>query len=235
VDICHAIGCNIDFIGVDTLEMFGIQVRILIFIFLIGLTLVFSMFVPLGEGVSLRSDLAIFPSRVGIWTSYNSISPETFPNNNADQYIIKKYKSNLEQELSFSLYYWNRYKHYDNALSGKNVNPGWDWTLVENKRIGIDIDGKELSVNSVLYSKGMEYKRMIFWYETSKGVTTDHKKERIHRALDAILNRKTNVALVIISTEYNRNERDVNIEDYQLQFIKEMYPLLHDFLPFTET
>lgn len=206
--------------------------RYVITIILSGLTYLFIILMPTVDPIILKKNLNLFPVNIGKWTSLGMLGPiEDLPAH-ADQYLYKEYTN--EQGVSLFLYigYWGKFRYESNVFSGSHLSPGFMWDPVSEKNHFIKVNGVKIPVKQIVFANGDYRISLVYWYHTNQGVTTKRFKERLVNGINAIFNRKTNVALVkIITGPYLNNKPAHNVSD-QIEFTEKIFPRLTDFLPF---
>ena len=159
--------------------------------------------VPLGGPVPLKRELALFPAAVGEWTGERAMSDTVPLPAGTDAYLFRKYVSSSGISSSLYLYvgYWGKFRHGADVFSGDYVDPGYLWDPVKERDVLIDAGGRTFKAREVVYAKGDYRIAVLYWYRTAHGVTTRRFRGRLVYGLDAMLNRRTNAALVRISTD----------------------------------
>ncbi|MBI5055396.1 MAG: EpsI family protein [Nitrospirae bacterium] len=199
---------------------------------LLGLTHLFVSQMPYAPPVALKKDIGFFPLNIGAWKGQDiKIDTDNLPPF-ADQYIYRKYLNDKGETLFLYIGYWGKFRHNANVFSGNNIDPGYLWEPENEKQVPIDVAGGRISVNETVYKNGSDGVSLVYWYQTGKGATADRFRERVLNGLGAVINLRTNAALIKISSS-PLNGSDIDSAGIRsITFAEEIYPFLREFLPF---
>ena len=197
-----------------------------------GLAYGFINIMPYGNSVPLRKNVANFPLNIDGWKGqmiFQKIEELPFHTNN---HLYRQYISSKDVTITLYIGYWGKFRHDSNVFSGRHLSPGRLWDITADKNSFLEFKGKRISTKELIYAKG-DYKiSLTYLYLTNYGPTTKRFKGRLINGIDAILNRKTNIALIkILSKPYSIEETD-QIFTAQKEFLEKIYPVLKEFLPF---
>ncbi|NOZ26014.1 MAG: EpsI family protein [Nitrospirae bacterium] len=209
--------------------------RYIAVIILAGAAFLFMSSIPSGDPVPLKSDLALFPAAVGGLTGEDAPAATEGLPSGTDGFMYRKYGGTDGKAARLYLYvgYWGKFRHGADVFSGDFVDPGYLWDPVKERDVSIDAAGKGFRAREVIYSKGDYRISIIYWYQTIHGVTTKRFRGRLGYGIDAMLNRRTNVALVKISSAAFRAGSDSPLA-VQRRFAGEVFYALKGFLPFDD-
>lgn len=187
---------------------------------------------PYSASVALKKDLSLFPLRIDEWTgSKMSEQIENLPPH-TDQYLYRKYINNKGISLFLYIGYWGKFRHNSNVFSGSHLSPGYKWDLISEEQELIKLGGKNISIKRAIFAKD-DYKiSLLYCYYIDHKITTKRFKGRIINGINAIFNRKTNIALIkIYSQPYIEDEELEQIIKSQIEFSTKIFPLLVQFFP----
>lgn len=207
----------------------------MLFIFFLGLTAIFVNIVPLGESMPLKDDLKMFPQRIGHWIGRDilpgeySAGLETLPN--VDDFLYRRYQNKSGENVFLYIGYSGKFKHDENIFLGSYVARSYDWKLFKKSEESRMINENKIKIKRVVFKRGRQCYPISYWYQTNRGVVTDRDKGRLFRAFDAILNRRTNVALIRLSSDVQRSE-NCTFSVEQDDLIEAILPHLGRFFPF---
>jgi len=187
---------------------------------------------PYGDQVNLKKSLSLIPATIGKWTGYEELQEGGNSRSHEDQYLYRRYINTNGQSLFLYIGYWGKFKQDADIFSGNHIAPGFLWDPVSEKDISIELQGKKYPVKEIVYVNGNDYISIIYWYHTNRGVSTRRFSERLVNGIDAVLNRRTNVALVKITSMPYLNSMPYEAVAGQAGFTEKIIPLLTDFLPF---
>lgn len=213
--------------------MQGIRKRLLILVVIFGLILLYVNIAPLTEKVPLRNDLNDFPILIGDWTGLNISPDDNIPFQTLENYIYRSYRNDAGITVFCYIGYLAKFKHGSNIFSGRYLTPGYGWVQIKEKEMVKEIKNKFLRIKKVVFKKGTICKRIFYWYYTNRGAIVGRDEGRIYNALDTLLNRKTNISLIKISSEpLPSNNCDSGASSGEELFIDQILPYLERFLPF---
>jgi len=202
--------------------------RYIIVIVLVGLTCLFIRQVPFGDPVPLKHDLASFPVNIGEWSGREMSELAQGLPGDTDQSLYRKYINEKGIPLYLYIGYWGKFREGSDVFSGNYLEPGYMWDSVGERERVIEINGEKFPVREVLFAKGDYNISLLYWYQTPRVVTTKRFRGRLLYGIDAILNRRTNVALVkIFSGPFRRGTEQL---PDQMKFAGEVFPLIYRFL-----
>ncbi len=209
--------------------MAGRAQRYITAILLVGIACLFVGAVPIGDPVPLKEDLSLFPDRIGEWRGREvSVQAESLPAG-TDSSLFRKYTDEQGRSIYIYVGYWGKFRFGAEVFSGNHLDPGYMWEPVEERERVVEIEGARFSLRETLFAKG-DYKiLLLYWYQTPRGVTTRRFRARLLYGLDAMLNRKTNVALVKV---YTVPFKEPSLSETEMTtFATEVYLQLLSFLP----
>ncbi|HEC97497.1 MAG TPA: EpsI family protein [Nitrospirae bacterium] len=208
--------------------------RYIIVIVLVGLTCLFISRVPCGEPVPLKRDLSLFPVNIGEWSGREMSEQAQGLPVDTDRSLYRKYTNEKGMPLYLYIGYWGGFRQGSDVFSGNYIEPGYMWDSVKERERVIEVKGESFPVREVLFAKGDYNISLLYWYQTPRGVTTKRFRGRLLYGIDAILNRRTNVALVKIYTgPFSGKESTYMITDRN-SLTKEVFLQLSTFLPFND-
>lgn len=135
------------------------------------------------------------------WTAEDTIPPDTLALLGPDDYLSRQYQEQggSEQAELFVAYYKTQLQS-KNAHDPKVCLPGAGWNPVDSRlsRVTLPASGLSFPVNYYRIKKDGREQVVVYWFQTPKGVYTFEEQLRAHRVLDAILDNRTDMALVRI-------------------------------------
>lgn len=202
-------------------------------IILLVVTWMYVEIIPVGKGTSLKKDISLFPVRIGDWIQiegsrkleFNPI----FPN---EVLISGRYKNDKGEEVVLYLGYWGKFRYGKNIFAGKNIAPGKNWNSKYKAYKLINIGGDPIAINEIRFKKGND--DMLMSYLLFMGDIGIIKKGpgRLNHAKNAILNQRTDVALVKVSSLFYQQDDTERHQAIHKRFIEEVFPILMEFLPY---
>lgn len=202
-------------------------------IFLLTTTALYIEFFPTGNGTQLRKSLEFFPEAFGNWAQ---IGDEEAWGNRAmifnDVCLSRKYQNNKKNVLSLYIGYWGKFEHGQNIFGGRNIAPGNNWGLVHHSISQIQFGTYSIRFIEARYKKHNNYVLVSYWYFLDSYGVVKRRMGRLKHALNAILNRRSDVALIKVSSPYFLPEEYEKQKSLQRNFIQEMLSHLPEYLPY---
>ena len=182
--------------------------------------------------------LANMPLLLGNWQSIadNDVSADALAVLGPDDYLARQYQMRGEQDQAelFVAYYKTQLQT-KNAHDPKVCLPGAGWNPVDSHLATVTEPGSGLSfpVNYYRIKKGDTEEVVLYWFQTLKGVYTFEQQLRAHRIVDAILDNRTDMALVrIIVPVTSAGVSQAN--DRAMAFAQSAYKSMLPYFPPTE-
>ena len=147
--------------------------------------------------------LSNMPRQLGSWEwrADETIPPDTLTALGPDDYLARQYRGHDDPEPAelFVAYYKTQLQS-KNAHDPKVCLPGSGWNPVESRLDRVQLPGSRYSfpVNYYRIKKEESEQVVVYWFQTPKGVYTFEQQLRAHRVLDAIIDNRTDMALVRI-------------------------------------
>jgi len=148
--------------------------------------------------------LANLPVQLGNWErqAEETVDPEALAILGPDDFLARQYHlpDGSEQAELFVAYYRTQLRS-KNAHDPKVCLPGAGWNPVESRLAQVSLAGSTVSfpVNYYRIKKGESEQVVLYWFQTPKGVYTFEQQLKAHRVLDAIVDNRTDMALVRIT------------------------------------
>jgi EpsI family protein len=205
----------------------------IIVIFLLGITALYVEFFPLGEGTPLRASFGLFPEALGNWTQTGQ--EETFENIVIipDGVIfLRNFQDEKKNILSLYIGYWGKFRHGNNIFGGQNILPDKNWGLVHTSTKIVHSGKHSLRINQASFKKNNRFALVSYAFFLDSYGVVGKRSGRVKYALNAILNKRTDAALVKISSFYFMPEEFEKQKSLHRDFIQRMLPHLSEFFPY---
>ncbi|MFW9880312.1 MAG: exosortase W [Candidatus Thorarchaeota archaeon] len=178
--------------------------------------------------ISLQSDYALFPVKLGIWSGINT-NPDfpIFKELGVDQELSRRYRSSSGRYVNFYMGYFE-FQRQNKELINYKLNE----ILKKKSNIKINTgDGKIITVNKFIKKDENSKKLVLYWYDINGRILTSKYLVKLYTVWDGIINNRTNGSVIIITTEIG-NEDDIDGPLVMAQsFIRDIYPHLYNYLP----
>ena len=202
----------------------------------VGLLLATAVYVelaPFGEETPLRGDLRQLPAQLGDWTQVSGEGMEEFNLfQMGEAQFSRTYRNDRGEAVSLYVSYLGKFRYGHNFFEGRNPSPGKKWNPQGNSEIKINVRRRPLKINEIRFRRGGEQMLVTYWYFMGDADLTEKGKGRIKQALNVMLNRRTDVALVKVSSSYHADGEKNAHHIHHEKFIQEMVPFLIEFLPY---
>jgi EpsI family protein len=154
--------------------------------------------------------LTNMPAHLGGWEfrSDESVTPESLAVLGPDDYLAREYQFPADgSQAEVFIAYYKTQLQTKNAHDPKVCLPGAGWNPIESRleRVTLANSGFSFPVNYYRIKKDDSEEVVVYWFQTPKGVYTFEQQLRAHRVLDAILDNRTDMALVRIVVPVNRS------------------------------
>jgi EpsI family protein len=147
--------------------------------------------------------LADLPPQLGNWQqlSEEPVSADTLAVLGPDDYLAREYvKSGDARQAELFVAYYKTQLQAKNAHDPKVCLPGSGWNPVESHLTRVTMPNSAFSfpVNYYRIKKDDTEQVVLYWFQTPKGVFTFEQQLRAHKFIDAIVDNRTDMALVRI-------------------------------------
>ncbi len=188
------------------------------------------------EPVSLKMPLAAFPKKIGQFVEVDEeeMPPRVLEVLGVDSYILRAYKDPNGYVLWLYIGYFEDQKEGAMIHSPKHCYPGSGWSPIRSDVVTVDVDAlgtgekQRIKINEYLLQKGESRQMVYYWYQSRGRVIANEYVDRFYMIFDSILRRRSDGALVRISGAVDPEGRQKVV---LLEFIRELYPHLQEFLP----
>jgi EpsI family protein len=183
--------------------------------------------------------LANLPLQIGQW---ERLAEETVPSDTLamlgpDDYLARLYRfpGQAEHEAEIFVAYYKTQLQAKNAHDPKVCLPGVGWNPVEShvSRVTLPDSGFSFPVNYYRVKKDESEEVVLYWFQTPKGVYTFEQQLRVHRVIDAILENRTDMALVRIIVPVNGQSLSA-ADASAFRLAQLVYPSMLPYFPPTE-
>jgi EpsI family protein len=182
--------------------------------------------------------LALLPLRLGDWNQLrdSSVEPEALAMLAPDDSLVREYQFGRGSETaSVFVAYYKTQLRAKNAHDPKVCLPGAGWNPTVSRVIEIPaVQGRgSFPVNYYRIVRDGSQAVVIYWFQTYNGVYTFEQQLKAHRLLDAVLENRTDMALVRIVTPIG--EAGVQIADTRATELAQLlYPQMFSYFPSKE-
>lgn len=174
--------------------------------------------------IDLRNDLSAIPTFIEGWVgTAATLENADFRLEGADAELFRRYRSPKGQTINLYVAYLKLQEQGKEIVNYKTA-PLHQSVVETSVWVG---PGTSVLVNVGRLDDPM--RRILFWYDLNGLVVTDRYRAKLFGTIDALLHRRTNGALVLISQDPGG---EVGIlQGEEAAFIQALYPRLREFLP----
>ncbi len=180
------------------------------------------------SSVPLQIPLASFPQSVGAWRGGEiPPDPESPHINGADEELLRTYQDPTNRTVTLYIAYFQSQQQKKKLVSyaAKDLHRGVHEVEVPN---GSLIPSR---VNHVILGKSNKRWTTLHWYDLNGRIVTSRSTARIYTLLDALLRRRTNGALILVSRELGSGDDPAAVRAVQEAFVQSLMPILRGYLP----
>lgn len=178
--------------------------------------------------IPLKADLKTLPLRIGAWEGvdidYNKESLRVY---GADNEVMRSYSNASGRRFKLYAGYFD-----SQSQKKKLIQYGLGKLYIDSGEIEIHAGSNLVRVNKAVYRDGSWTRLVFFWFDLNGQIVTSKYKVKFLTALDGIIYRRTNGAIVIVSGEINNpSETDKSAFNDELSFVQAVLPVLRNHLP----
>lgn len=210
------------------------QPQFVVSVALLALTLGLSQGVEFREAIPMSKGFDSYPMAVGQWRGTPQVMEQQFINAlDLTDYIMADYRDGKGRSVNFYVAY------YESQSKGESIHSpasclrggGWEFKKAGKSMVPLAGDGKMLAVNRAVIRKGDYRQISYYWFPTRGRNLTNAFELKWFTFWDALTRQRTDGALARVILPVAPGE-DVATAEKRLQsFIREMEPVLSDYLP----
>ena len=192
------------------------------------------------EPTPIRQPLSSLPLTIDGWSGQRSqdLSAEILAVLRVDDYVTRVYQSPAGGGVGLYVGYHATQRQGASIHSPLNCLPGGGWTPASQAYLPIQVrtpDGgpRTIEVNRVVIERGLDRQLVLYWYQSRDRVVASEYWGKFYSVTDAIRYNRTDAALVrvIAPVDHEQPEALRQAEQYAVDFVQAMFPLLGNHLP----
>jgi exosortase D (VPLPA-CTERM-specific) len=184
------------------------------------------------EPIQARGRFAEFPARIGQWHAYPSLlDPEIAKKLGLDDYILSDYSESDGNIVYLYVAYYASQRKGESPHSPIVCVPGGGWAITQLQEITYGMPGEDIPLNRVVIVKGTDRQLVYYWFDERGRRMASEWWAKLYLITDAILQNRTDGALVRLTTRILPNESESDAERRLQSFVKDAVPNLSRFLP----
>lgn len=179
-----------------------------------------------------RLPLSEFPYEMGQWRGRNlTVSSDVLSALGPGQFLLRDYGAQASPETNLFIFYPSEERNNE-IHSPKICLPGAGWTPLQSGQIQIQRpDGTSFEVNRFIVGKGPERMLVLYWFQGHGRVTSSEFWEKYFLARDAVLQNRTDSALVRIVQPFSNIDGEAEAERQAVSFANQLLPVLDSYIP----
>ncbi len=218
-----------------TIKNFFSPPQFIVGVVLLALTLVISQGVEFREKIPINKAFSEFPTQIGPWSGMpQAMEQEIIDTLDLSDYVIVDYKNAAGQYVNFYVAYYETQSKGESIHSPGTCLPGSGWEFKQAGKAVLDLRGQGhgyLAVNRAFMQKGATRQLSYYWFPMRGRALTNAYQMKIYNFWDALTRQRTDGALVRVITPVFEYEK-IQDADQRLQaFLKEVVPVMDEFLP----
>jgi EpsI family protein len=107
---------------------------------------------------------------------------------------------------------------------------GSGWQPIDISEIDISLDSRKIPVTKMILEKKSQKMVVLYWYQSGNRAVANEYIQRLYFILDSFRYNRTNAAFVRFSSPVLSDDNENAVQVLE-RFIKEVVPILDDFLP----
>jgi EpsI family protein len=187
-----------------------------------------------GQAVSMRKSLGAFPTTLGRWQAREGtvLDPASLRALKAHEYLMRRDEDRDGHSVWLFVGYWATRQHGAQPHSPRNCLPGSGWEPLDASTIRVRLPSAHpaaMTVNRYLIQKDREQQLVLYWYQSQGVAIADELQARIRTVRSSIWDRRTDSALIRVSSPIRGDLQDVS--GRLIEYVQTMYPTLREYLP----
>ena len=187
----------------------------------------------LGEARVDRKQLNGFPKQMESWKQVGGdeqFDEKTMAVLRASDYLLRNYRANDGRVSNFYVGYYASQRDGATYHSPLNCLPGSGWVMSDPDRITISPKGRPAFVaNKYVIQNGDHKELLIYWYQGRGRAVASEYWGKIYTVLDSVQRRRSDGAMVRITTPIESSEADALSASVDLA--AEASSILPEFIP----
>jgi EpsI family protein len=195
---------------------------------IILLSLGYYLYISKPTPVHLKTNLNELSFTVGEWKGENiSDYMKPFSIQGADFETTRVYRNASGREIKLQIAYFES-QQQDKELIHYTLQKLYD----NNEEIAIPKDSHSvIRVNKSLLQDGTRNSLILYWYDLNGRIIADNYKAKFLTAIDGLIYRRTNGAIIIVSSNFNNSGETQRVLNDEVEFVQRILPVLDHHLP----
>jgi EpsI family protein len=172
--------------------------------------------------VELVTPLSSFPLKIKDWNGHDvDLTDKKLLRVPADSELYRLYRDNSGNEIRLYIGYFAQQEQ-----NREIVHYHLDWLHYDAEVIQVPLGSPATEIKKTISSSKGKLETIYFWYDVNGRILVDRYKTKLVTLIDAFTGRRTNGALILISSANDGHTR----ENTALQFVQSVLPVASSFL-----
>ena len=200
---------------------------------LLGATLATAQGVEFREAIPMNRSFQEFPMQVGKWSGTRQTMELKFIKElDLTDYIIADYKDETGKAVNFYVAYYESQRKGESIHSPETCLLGGGWQFRQAGGSSMTLSsGEQIPMNRAIIEKEPIRQVSYFWFPSRDRILTNAFEMKWYNFWDALTRQRTDGALVRVITLVYPDETAARAEERLKLFIKDIYPVLSEYLP----
>jgi EpsI family protein len=181
------------------------------------------------KAISLKTPLNNIPLIIGgEWRGEDvNKSKNSFDIQGADYELRRIYRNSSGREIGLYIGYLESQKQ-DKELIHYTLQDLYE----KSNEIEIPLTSHDnIRVNKAVNKDGIQNSLIIYWYNLNGQIIVNNYEAKYITVLNGLIHRRTNGAIVLVSSNLNHSEEFQNVFDDEVEFIQMLMPVLNNYFP----
>lgn len=176
--------------------------------------------------IHLSKPMAEFPVIIGDWRGYDAaFTKPPFKFFSADMEIKRTYRDHNGREIKLYIGYFLLQEQDREVVHYRFDSLHYDASVVQ-----IPLEGKIIKAKRVINNRMGSEERIYFWYDINGTILTNRYAAKFATIIDALVYRRTNAAIIVLSASHQPRPGLSADEDYDIKFIEKIFPIIQNHL-----
>ena len=213
-----------------------LQPMFVVAVLLLGATLAVSHTVDFREKISAKKNLGQFPLKIGEWISDRRQPMEQYFVDVLDlsEYVIINYQNIDGKKINFYVAYYESQRKGQSIHSPATCLPGSGWSFDQSGTVKITKvpgNNETYEVNRAVMQSGRYRQITYYWFPARGRILKNAYQLKIYNFWDALTQQRTDGALVRLITSVYEGETLSDAEKRLQNFVRDVAPVLDEYLP----
>lgn len=213
--------------------------QFVVIIILLGLTLVLSRGINYREQIPMARSFVDFPLEIGQWKGNRQILEQIIIEElDFTDYVMIDYRKADRKEINFYVAYYETQSKGASIHSPASCLPGSGWSFDEDGVTSIsmpEMHEGSMNVSRAFMTKGDAQRLVYYWFpQRDNRILTNLYQLKVYAFWDALTRQRTDGSLVRLITPIYKKENLKGAEERLQAFIREIVPVLNEYLPSAE-